>query len=163
MIPQHWSVQQFTHCASGLSIYQHQTPHNFWCIWAPESKPRVHSKVVFLHSEGCGFDPGRQDTARFSYTAALVVKKKVKSAEWLIVCISQIARESIPFPLALDQGDYFASEVEHHICHQPPTLPHRSKPCYSYAELARSSIEPGTLSDALPTELNRPILFPVYF
>ena len=70
---------------------------------------------------------------------------KVKSAGWLIVGISQTARESIPFPLALDQGDYLASEVERHIYHQLPTLPHISKPCYSYAELARAGIEPGTL------------------
>ena len=38
----------------------------------------------------------------------------IKSAGWLIVGISQIARESILFLLALDQEDYFASEVERH-------------------------------------------------
>ena len=72
-------------------------------------------------------------------------KKKVKSAGWLIVGISQIARESIPFLLVLDQGDYFASEVELHTYHQLPTLPHRYKPCYSYTKLAGAGIEPGTL------------------
>ena len=63
---------------------------------------------------------------------------KVKSAGWLIVGISQTVRESIPFPFALDQGDYFASKMERHAYHQLPTLLHRYKPCYSYAELARS-------------------------
>ena len=70
-------------------------------------------------------------------------KKKKKLPGWLIVGISQIVRESIPFLLALNQGDYFASE--RHTYHQLSTLPHRSKLCYSYAELVRAGIEPGTL------------------
>ena len=74
---------------------------------------------------------GKKITLKFSYISIV----KVKSAGWLIVGISQTARESNPFPLALDQGDYFASEVEHHTYHQLPTLPYRTKLCYSYAEL----------------------------
>ena len=75
--------------------------------------------------------------------SVLFMVKKVKLTGWLIVGISQTAWESIPFLLAQDQWDYF--EVERHTYHQLPTLPHRSKPCYSYAVLARAGIEPGTL------------------
>ena len=63
----------------------------------------------------------------------------------LIVGIRKTARESIPFLLVLVRGDYFASEVERHTYHQLPTLPHRSKACFSYTKLARAGIEPGTL------------------
>ena len=50
-----------------------------------------------------------------------------------------------PYSLALDQGDCFlVSDTEHHTDRQLLTLSHRYL-CYSYAELARAVIEPGTL------------------
>ena len=83
-----------------------------------------------------------------------IVKKKVKSTGWLIIGISQTARESIPFSLALDQGYYFASEVERHTYHQLPTLPHRS-------ELSWRG--PVSNPGALPTEVNRPLNIPGFY
>ena len=65
---------------------------------------------VFIQPLRCG-----EDVTQGQFIGAV---QQVSAARWFIVGISQTARESIPFLLALDQGDYFASAVERHTYHQ---------------------------------------------